>query len=623
MDGDVDFGPDSVRMLVDRMKKNKRVGAACGRVHPIGSGPLIWFQRMEYALSYWLQKTTEHSLGCVLCAPGCFSMYRASSLMDDNVMRMFAQRPECADDHLLQNLGEDRWLSRLLIEQGYKIEYCAASDAYTHAPETITEYFNQRRRWIPSTLGHTICFLKNYRRTIRLNENVSFLCVLYHICFLASYVLTPATITIAIADAFNATTDIDMWGSFILACLPAFVFLIVCYQKCKEEIKIGFAAMLGTYYSILMMIVVVGTIVRVVDGSWKTTAVLFLIIMAAIFFLTAVCHPFELSCVNPCLLFFLCIPTNYILVIIYSLTNMNQCTWGTRDNHLYRSEKKRKMNLDENDIKELEKQLTDAKTNNELISKIEELLENGANNSNDELLLQILAALERIELKETIEKQFDNGVEVEKIIDQNFTKKMLNTAAQYGSVLAAYTSHKAENEEASSTYWLHQEEALKFSDLHELDDTEIVFWKKLIKKYLTVEKMDTSKKAKLEAGLKDMRDKGVFGFFMLNSLWIAFVFPVLLAQDRLKDMLYIPIPIPSLYYQPVMIEPLGVLHLCFFAFISLTQFLAMLCHRYNTFQHILASTKLRSNIHEGMRIEDIIDTVKMLQQIKVCVFFLN
>jgi len=119
-----------------------------------------------------------------------------------------------------------------------------------------------------------------------------------------------------------------------------------------------------------------------------------------------------------------------------------------------------------------------------------------------------------------------------------------------------------------------------------------------------------------------MRDRGTFAFFMLNALWIAFVFPILLAQDRLKDMLYIPIPIPSLYYQPVMIEPLGVLHLAFFAFILLTQFLAMLFHRYNTFQHILASTKLRSNIHEGMRIDDIIDTVKMLQQIKVNILVL-
>ena len=38
LDGDVDFKPEAVRLLVDRMKKNKKVGAACGRIHPIGTG---------------------------------------------------------------------------------------------------------------------------------------------------------------------------------------------------------------------------------------------------------------------------------------------------------------------------------------------------------------------------------------------------------------------------------------------------------------------------------------------------------------------------------------------------------------------------------------------------------
>jgi len=31
--------------------------------------------------------------------------------------------------------GEDRWLCTLLLKNGYKVEYCAASDANTHAPE--------------------------------------------------------------------------------------------------------------------------------------------------------------------------------------------------------------------------------------------------------------------------------------------------------------------------------------------------------------------------------------------------------------------------------------------------------------------------------------------------------
>ena len=38
LDGDVDFRPEAVLLLVDMMKKNEKVGAACGRIHPIGSG---------------------------------------------------------------------------------------------------------------------------------------------------------------------------------------------------------------------------------------------------------------------------------------------------------------------------------------------------------------------------------------------------------------------------------------------------------------------------------------------------------------------------------------------------------------------------------------------------------
>lgn len=38
LDGDIDFQPKAVQLLVDLMKKNPNLGAACGRIHPIGSG---------------------------------------------------------------------------------------------------------------------------------------------------------------------------------------------------------------------------------------------------------------------------------------------------------------------------------------------------------------------------------------------------------------------------------------------------------------------------------------------------------------------------------------------------------------------------------------------------------
>ena len=38
LDGDVDFQPTALQLLVDLMKKDPQVAAACGRIHPTGSG---------------------------------------------------------------------------------------------------------------------------------------------------------------------------------------------------------------------------------------------------------------------------------------------------------------------------------------------------------------------------------------------------------------------------------------------------------------------------------------------------------------------------------------------------------------------------------------------------------
>lgn len=43
LDGDVDFLPPAVQLLVDRMRKNPLVGAACGRIHPIGNGICLFY----------------------------------------------------------------------------------------------------------------------------------------------------------------------------------------------------------------------------------------------------------------------------------------------------------------------------------------------------------------------------------------------------------------------------------------------------------------------------------------------------------------------------------------------------------------------------------------------------
>ena len=131
LDGDVDFQPEAIIKVVDLMKRNPMVGAACGRIHPTGSGYMQWYQKFEYAIGHWLQKSTEHVLGCVLCSPGCFSLFRGRAVMDDNVMRTYTTVASKPEHYIQYDQGEDRWLCTLLLKQGWRVEYSAASDAYT------------------------------------------------------------------------------------------------------------------------------------------------------------------------------------------------------------------------------------------------------------------------------------------------------------------------------------------------------------------------------------------------------------------------------------------------------------------------------------------------------------
>ena len=66
---------------------------------------MVWYQMYEYAIGHWFQKATEHVLGCVLCCPGCFSLFRGLALLDDNVMKMYTKKVEKAYEYLQCDQG--------------------------------------------------------------------------------------------------------------------------------------------------------------------------------------------------------------------------------------------------------------------------------------------------------------------------------------------------------------------------------------------------------------------------------------------------------------------------------------------------------------------------------------
>lgn len=78
------------------------------------------------------------------------------------------------------------------------MEYVAASDALTFAPEGFYEFYNQRRRWSPSTMANIIDLIFDWRKVTTKNDDVSIICVAYQTFLLVTSLLTPGTILLMI-----------------------------------------------------------------------------------------------------------------------------------------------------------------------------------------------------------------------------------------------------------------------------------------------------------------------------------------------------------------------------------------------------------------------------------------
>nr|ALM23645.1 chitin synthetase 1b [Leptinotarsa decemlineata] len=630
LDGDIDFQPSAVLLLIDLMKKNKNLGAACGRIHPVGSGPMVWYQLFEYAIGHWLQKATEHVIGCVLCSPGCFSLFRGKSLMDDNVMKKYTTSSAEAKHYVQYDQGEDRWLCTLLLQRGYRVEYSAALDAYTHAPEGFNEFFNQRRRWVPSTIANIMDLLMASKKTIEVNDNISMPYIGYQILLMGGTILGPGTIFLMLVGAFVAAFQIDNWTSFYYNIYPILFFMLVCFT-CKSNLQLLAAQILSTGYALIMMAVIVGTALQLREDGVGSPSAIFLIAMTGSFFIAACLHPQEFWCIVPGIIYLLSIPSIYLLLILYSIINLNNVSWGTREVAV----KKTKKEIEE------EKKAAEAAKKQAKSKSLLGFLQSGGTNDDDEGSIEIsLAGLFRCMLC-THQKAGDEKAQlmhiadsldslarrldhIEKVVDpagHHSRKRSMSASSRHGGEpLLKTVSEEEEQRESSESdddtisvtprnkrddlvnpYWIEDPDVGK-GEVEYLNSNELQFWKDLLAKYLYPLDENKEEKARIAKDLIELRNKSVFAFIMFNALFVLVVFLLQLNKDQIHvkwplgvrtNITYIEetseVHISKEYLQ---LEPIGLVFVFFFALILVIQFVAMLLHRFGTIAHILASTEL-------------------------------
>merc|ERR1719334_482213 len=660
LDGDIDFQPPAVTLLVDLMKKNKNLGAACGRIHPVGSGPMVWYQLFEYAIGHWLQKATEHMIGCVMCSPGCFSLFRGKALMDDNVMARYTTKSNQARHYVQYDQGEDRWLCTLLLQRGYRVEYSAASDAYTACPEGFSEFFNQRRRWVPSSIANIFDLLMDYKATVKINDNISLPYIWYQAMLMMGTIIGPGTIFLMLVGAFVAAFKIGNWTAFQYNLIPIVAYTAVCLL-CKSKWQLLLSQLLSTFYALIMMAVIVGTALQLGEDGLGSPSAIFLISMTGSFFIAACLHPQEFWCVVPGLMYLLCIPSMYLLLIIYSITNLNVVSWGTREVAVKKSKKEL-----EAERKEAAQQLKKKKKDG-----VWGLLRGGEEADDEEggidvslgniLRLQMFTHKRESQDKEqlfriadsldTLTKRLDH---IENVIDPHSAaapkqRRKSSRMSLRGEAMTAVseggesvdmdteedashtTEPKEERDDLINPFWI-EDRDLGRGEVDYLSGPEVQFWKDLIEKYLYPIDADKAKQALIAAGLKELRDKSVFFFAMFNALFVLIVFMLTLNKDILhidwpfgvKENITITEDNQVLITKEYLhLEPIGIVLVFFFFAIVVIQFVAMLFHRFGTISHILASTDLNCCTKkddvvtgEALMEKNAVEIVKQMQRLK-------
>ena len=377
-DADIDFTADSAIVLLDMLASNSKVGAVCARTHPKGKGPLYWYQIFDYAIGHWFLKPAEHILGCVLCCPGCFSVFRCKALQE--TLEEYSSEVSGASEFLTKDMGEDRWLCTLLIERGWRLEYCAISEDYTYCPESFNEFFKQRRRWIPSTLANLTLLISQASKITRGNDTVSVLFILFQGLMVFSTAISPATVILIITSGLGSAYYISDGGQItiivLLILLSVGYGLICLYTSQKTQLDV--AKLLTFIFAIIMAVVVAGIFKSTIDdifpprsftlltpascqninksssefeeclkqarfiGSLQNATgkafhlpvsvnTIYTAAFGVTFILAALLHLPEWSCLLHFVWYLLALPAGYLLLLIYSAANVNSMSWGTRE----------------------------------------------------------------------------------------------------------------------------------------------------------------------------------------------------------------------------------------------------------------------------------------------------
>ena len=356
-----------------------------------------------------------------------------------------------------------------------------------------------------------------------------------------------------------------------------------------------------------MLSVIVATMIQIsMSANISDASVVFLLGMLAFYVLAALFHPLEFSSVVYGILYFLAIPSSFVLLMIYSFCNIHVVSWGTREV----AKKKSKEEI-EKEKKVAEEKKAASKSGilsmlglGNLIHDIKKWVKdmrgqsNKENKETNELLKEVIK-LKKIRkgLDNTKSKQTKNDVKSSSS-DEGLNEETIRE------------KYKKKRDEQTNPAWI-EDESVGCGDIKYLSKKETSFWLQMIKLHLQPLSSDEQKQKAIKQGLLELRDSIVFAWTMINVLWAVLILQMQLFQDDLAEDFSIPLPrIDNPQYCEfqgpgfesrwrcmfftlvVFFQPIGLAFLFVFGVVLSLQMIAMFIHRWETFLQIMSITEI-------------------------------
>ncbi|KAL5040488.1 hypothetical protein RTP6_007488 [Batrachochytrium dendrobatidis] len=232
VDSDIILYPDCMIEFVRAMEKGKNLVGMTGFISAISSRErniLLYCQDCEYLTSQVFWRSLEASLGGVTCLPGALTILRLKELSKAAETYFSDLKTENIFDFHRYHLGEDRYLTHLLMEQSrsYSIGFCPSARAKTEAPNTWSSFLKQRRRWLLGAFSNEIYFLSDYRLWMRTPFLLLFKFYDFTARSASSFFIYVVVIQLCSGTNYNWLQLLILFGPVMINWLMLLVFALV------------------------------------------------------------------------------------------------------------------------------------------------------------------------------------------------------------------------------------------------------------------------------------------------------------------------------------------------------------------------------------------------------------